>query len=69
MGRAPKKVGTPGSYNLAATKKKKKHHEIKKTKKLTGKKKKVGCPTASAKKGSARKNNYRNDFMLAASLF
>jgi hypothetical protein len=68
MGRAPKKVGTPGSYNLAATKKKKKHPEIKKTKKLTGKKK-VGRPTASAKKGSARKNNYRNDFMLAASLF
>jgi hypothetical protein len=63
MGRAPKKVGTPGSYNLAATKKKKKHDARNKTKK------KVGRPAVSAKKGSARKNNYRDDFMHAASLF
>jgi hypothetical protein len=69
MGRAPKKVGTPGSYNLAATKKKKKHDARNKTKKLAGKKKKVGRPAVSAKKGSARKNNYRDDFMHAASLF
>jgi hypothetical protein len=59
----PRKVGTPGSYNLSEglPKSKKKISKLSKGKKLAGKKKK-GRPTSFGKKGSKRKGNYRSTY-------
>jgi hypothetical protein len=61
---SPRKVRTPGSYDLDKKRKKKMrkdkkgHGGIKKAKKV----KKVGHPTGQARKSSSRKNNYRTKY-------
>lgn len=62
----PRKVGTPGSYNLTDKKARKKGKDEKKgdkKKKESGfKKKKKGRPSAVVKTGSARKDNYMSRY-------
>jgi hypothetical protein len=62
---APRKVGTPGSYNLAEKQKKAAIKKKRKTVKAGVKKKaKMGRPTSSSKRGSVRKGNYRNVILV-----
>jgi hypothetical protein len=55
---APRKVSTPGNYDLKMRRKKKSGKEKKQHGRIS-KVKKVGCPAGQPRKGSARKDNYR----------
>jgi hypothetical protein len=61
---APRKVGTPGSYNLADKKRKAAMQKKKAAKAGVKKKAKMGRPTSSSKRGSVRKGNYRNVILV-----
>jgi hypothetical protein len=61
---APRKVGTPGSYNLAEKSKKSAKAKMGKAMKAKKKKAKMGRPTSASKRGSVRKGNYRNVILV-----
>jgi hypothetical protein len=58
---APRKVSTPGSYDLKKKSKKKSRKEKKQHGRIS-KVKKVGRPAGQPRKGSARKDNYRSRY-------
>jgi hypothetical protein len=58
----PRKVATPGTYDLSEKKKKK--GAVKKLGTPMKKKAKVGRPGSASKRGSVRKGNYRNVILL-----
>jgi hypothetical protein len=62
----PRKVATPGTYNLSAKKKKKGTVKKLGTPMKAGAKKKakVGRPGSASKRGTVRKGNYRNVVLL-----
>jgi hypothetical protein len=68
---APCKVGTLGSYNLSDSKKRATIKKKAKALQAGNKKKKAkrGRPGSAVKRGTPRKGNYRNDFLLLHSTY